>query len=144
SISNASIISATATVVAMIRWSSGSLFSFTLSAVALSSEEQPAIKNIKLNIAITLIIIPFFHISLPPPDLIYYSKTKEVLCAVPQQDLKLCYNSLSLYFDVTKLRRNLNANGTEERRNNELNHTICDMFKSAVFGLLPEPLLLST
>src|SRR5699024_11341443 len=96
-----------------------------------------------LNIAITLIIIPFFLIYLPPPDLTYYNETQEVLLPVRQQDLKLCYNSLTLYFDVTNLRRNLIANGTNESSNNELNNTICDMFKSAVFGLLPEPLLLS-
>src|SRR5699024_3268804 len=80
--SNSCIISSTATVVSMSRWSSGSLSSFTLSAVALSSEEQQAIKNSKLSIAITLIIIPFLLISLPPPDRIYYSETQEVLLPV--------------------------------------------------------------
>src|SRR5699024_1569820 len=104
---------------------------------------QPAIKNIKLNIAITLIIIPFFFISLPPPYLIYYSETQEVLLPLRQQDLKLCYTSSALYFDVTNLRSNLIANGTNDRSNHELYNTICHIFKSAVFGLLPEPLLLS-
>src|SRR5699024_9326024 len=79
SISNASIISATATVVAMIRWSSGSLFSFTLSAVALSSDEQPVIINVILIIANTLNNKIRFLNTLPPILLYFITTTQSSL-----------------------------------------------------------------